>query len=413
MPQKSTPFSDELILELTQELPTPFYLYSQAEIERRLDSLQEAFAWNPGFREYFAVKALPNPAILQIVAARGGGADCASVPEIQLAQRAGLTGSALMFSSNNTQEAEFIAARDAGAIINLDALNLIPHLQRSAGIPDTISCRYSPAFEIGSANNIMGEAGQSKFGMTREQIFTAFAQLRELGVQHFGIHCMAASNSRVQEYWGLLSKELFTLAAEIKTRLGIDVEFLNFGGGIGIPYLPEQQPVDVVAAGADVRDQYQQILEPAALTPAIFIELGRYVAGPAGVLVTRALHRKSTYKEYVGVDASAVNLLRPAMYGSYHHITVAGKSNEPADHTYDVVGSLCENNDKFAIDRQLPKIDEGDIIVIHDAGAHGHSMGYNYNGKLRCAEYLQDDSGNVRMIRRAETPTDYFATLDF
>ncbi len=412
-PVKRAPFSDADVTRAVEQFPTPFYLYDEAEIRRRLQTLAAAFAWNPGFRQYFAVKALPNPAILDIVRSEGGGADCASPTEIMMAQQAGLTGDHLMFSSNNTPAEEFVAARDAGAIINLDSLNLVDYLAETAGVPETICCRYSPAYEIGSANNIMGEAGESKFGMTREQIFTAFERLRDLGAKRFGIHCMAASNSRVQEYWKLLATEVFELAVEIKDRLGIEVQFLNFGGGIGIAYRPGETEIDVIAAGGDVEDVYRQILEPAGLAPAIYTELGRYITGPAGALITRVLHRKSSYKEYVGVDASAVNLLRPAMYGSYHHLSVVGKAEEPETETYDVVGSLCENNDKFAIDRALPEVVEGDIIVIHDAGAHGFSMGYNYNGKLRSAEYLLEDDGNLRMIRRAETPEDYFATLRF
>ncbi len=316
-----------------------------------------------------------------------------------------------MFTSNYTPAAEYVHARELGAIINLDSLEMVDFLAGTAGIPETICCRYTPAYEVGASNKIMGEAGESKFGMTREQLFEAFEQLHNLGVTTFGVHCMAASNSLNQEYYPALARELFDLAVEIKDRLGIEVSFLNFAGGLGIPYRPGEEPLDMKQIGEDVRAEYESRLTPHGLAPAIYTELGRYLSGPAGALVTRVRHLKSSYKDYVGVDASASDLLRPAMYGSYHHITAVGKEDQPGK-VVDVVGSLCENNDKFAVDRELPPVTRGDLLLIHDAGAHGYSMGYNYNGKLRGGEVLLQMDGTARLIRRAETPEDYFATLN-
>lgn len=410
---KTSPFSAAQVEAVAAKFPTPFYLYDEATIRSRTTELQRAFAWNEGFREYFAVKALPNPQILSILRDLGCGADCASETELMLASRVGMSGTDLMFTSNNTPAEEFASAVELGAIINLDAANLVDYLHETVGVPETISCRYTPAHEVGAANKLIGQTGQSKFGMTREQIFESFAKLRNYGAKNFGIHCMAASNTLNQNYYRDLAIEMFDLAVEVRQRLGISVSFLNMAGGMGIPYRPEENPLDLIAAGESVRQEYEARLTPVGLKPAIFTELGRYITGPAGCLITRVLHRKASYKEYVGVDASAANLLRPAMYGAYHHITVVGKETAPTEETYDVVGSLCENNDKFAIDRPLPQVVPGDLLVIHDAGAHGYSMGYNYNGKLRCAEILLQPGGNARLIRRAETPEDYFATLIF
>ncbi|WP_350258063.1 diaminopimelate decarboxylase [Scrofimicrobium sp. R131] len=396
-------FTDQQVADVLCQYQTPFYLYDEATIRQRVRELKQAFAWNEGFREYFAVKALPNPAVLEILRQEGCGADCASGTELTLAQNMDI-----MFTSNNTPAEEFVQARELGAIINLDSLEMVDFLAQTAGIPEVICCRYAPATEVGSANQIMGEAGQSKFGMRRDQVFTAFERLRELGATRFGVHCMAASNSLNNDYYPALARELFDLAVEIRDRLGIEVEFLNFAGGLGIPYRPEDQPLDLAAIGAAVRREYETRLQ--GLKPAIFTELGRYLVGPAGALVTTVRHLKHSYKYYVGVDASATDLLRPAMYGAYHHITVVGK-DQPADHPVDVVGSLCENNDKFAIDRWLPEVEPGDVLLIHDAGAHGYSMGYNYNGKLRGGEVLLGADGQARMIRRPQSAEDYFATL--
>lgn len=407
---KIAPVSDAQVLAVAQEFPTPFYLYDEATIRDRVQQLQRAFAWNEGFREYFAVKALPNPAILGILHELGCGADCASATELMLAERVGMDH--LMFTSNNTPAEEFVAARELGAIINVDAANLVYFLAQTAGVPETVCVRYTPDHEVGASNKIIGQTGESKFGMTREQVFWSLARLRELGARKFGIHCMAASNSLNQNYYRDLAVEMFDLAVEVKERLGIEISFLNMAGGVGIPYRPEDVTLDLEMAGKSVQVEYEARLTPVGLAPAIYTELGRYITGPAGVLVTRVLHLKSSYRDYVGVDASAVNLLRPAMYGSYHHITVVGRP-AGAERVYDVVGSLCENNDKFAIGRSLPEVQEGDLLLIHDTGAHGYSMGYNYNGKLRCAEILLQVDGTARMIRRAETPEDYFATLNF
>ncbi len=411
MTEKQAPFSSEEVIVAAQKYPTPFYLYSKRMIRERVLELKEAFSWNEGFREYFAVKALPNPEILRIFRELGCGADCASDTELTLAGMAGLGGDELMFTSNNTPAAEFVRARELGAIINLDSLEMVDFLAGTAGIPDTICCRYTPAYEVGAANKIMGEAGQSKFGMTRDQLFEAFEQLRGLGAKSFGIHSMAASNSLNQDYYPALARELFDLAIQVQDRLGIEVSFLNFAGGLGIPYRPGEEALDIMAIGEAVRLEYESLLTPKGLKPAIFTELGRYLSGPAGALVTRVRHLKHSYKEYVGVDASASDLLRPAMYGAYHHISAVGKESAERK-TVDVVGSLCENNDKFAIDRELPAVSRGDLLLIHDAGAHGYSMGYNYNGKLRGGEVLLELDGTPRLIRRPESDQDYFATLN-
>ena len=391
--------------------PTPFYIYDEAGIRRCVQELYRAFSWNPGFCEYFAVKATPTPAILRLLAELGCGADCASVPELMLAERSGMTGQRIILSSNETLPQEYRAAAAVGAIINLDDLTQIEHMERAIGIPDTVCCRYNPGkFQI--TNDIMGHLYDSKFGMTKQQLLQAYAILKEKGVQHFGLHCMAASCSLENGYYPALARELFWLVREIRDTVGVTIEFVDLSGGVGIPYRPEETAVDILAVGEGVRQAYEEILTPAGISLRLCAEMGRYMTGPYGHLVTTVVGKKHIYKEYVGVDATACDLMRPAMYGAYHPVTVLGKENAPAEQTVDVVGSLCENNDKFAVDRPLPAVEEGDMLVISCAGAHGHAMGYNYNGKLRCAELLLREDGNVQCIRRAETYADYLATLD-
>ncbi len=401
--------------EITGRFPTPFHLYDEAGIRENARRLKEAFAWNPGFREYFAVKATPNPFILRILKECGCGTDCSSMTELMMSEACGFSGQDIMFSSNDTPPAEFGFANDLGAIINLDDITHIDCLEKTLGfIPKTISCRYNPGGVFRMSNGIMDNPGEAKYGMTTEQIFEAFRILRARGAERFGIHAFLASNTVTNEYYPMLAKILFELAVKLQKETGARVAFINLSGGVGIPYRPDQEPNDIFAIGEGVRRAYEEVLVPAGMGDvAIYTELGRFMLAPYGCLVTRAIHEKHTYKEYVGVDACAVNLMRPAMYGAYHHITVMGKEDSPCDHKYDIVGSLCENNDKFAIDRMLPKIETGDLLVIHDTGAHGFSMGYNYNGKLRSAELLLCADGTVKMIRRAETPKDYFATFDF
>ena len=391
--------------------PTPFYIYDEAGIRRCVQELYRAFSWNPGFCEYFAVKATPTPAILRLLAELGCGADCASVPELMMAERSGMTGHRIILSSNETLPQEYRAAAAVGAIINLDDLTQIEHMERAIGIPDTVCCRYNPGkFQI--TNDIMGHLYDSKFGMTKQQLLQAYAILKEKGVQHFGLHCMAASCSLENGYYPALARELFWLVREIRDTVGVTVEFVDLSGGVGIPYRPEETAVDILAVGEGVRQAYEEILTPAGISLRLCAEMGRYMTGPYGHLVTTVVGKKHIYKEYVGVDATACDLMRPAMYGAYHPVTVLGKENAPAEQTVDVVGSLCENNDKFAVDRPLPAVEEGDMLVISCAGAHGHAMGYNYNGKLRCAELLLREDGSVQCIRRAETYADYLATLD-
>ena len=391
--------------------PTPFYIYDEAGIRRCVQELYRAFSWNPGFCEYFAVKATPTPAILRLLAELGCGADCASVPELMMAERSGMTGHRIILSSNETLPQEYRAAAAVGAIINLDDLTQIGHMERAIGIPDTVCCRYNPGkFQI--TNDIMGHLYDSKFGMTKQQLLQAYAILKEKGVQHFGLHCMAASCSLENGYYPALARELFWLVREIRDTVGVTIEFVDLSGGVGIPYRPEETAVDILAVGEGVRQAYEEILTPAGILLRLCTEMGRYMTGPYGHLVTTVVGKKHIYKEYVGVDATACDLMRPAMYGAYHPVTVLGKENAPAEQTVDVVGSLCENNDKFAVDRPLPTVEEGDMLVISCAGAHGHAMGYNYNGKLRCAELLLKEDGSVQCIRRAETYADYLATLD-
>ncbi len=404
----------EKLEEIAKEYPTPFHLYDEKGIRENARALKEAFSWNPGFKEYFAVKATPNPFILKILQDMGCGTDCSSETELMLSKACGFTGHDIMFSSNDTPPEEFKMADELGAIINLDDFTHIACVEKVLDtFPETMSCRFNPGGLFRISNDIMDNPGDSKYGMTEEQLTEAFRILKDKGVKHFGIHAFLASNTVTNEYYPLLAKILFELAVRVKNAAGVHIAFINLSGGIGIPYRPDQEPNDIRVIGDGVRKVYEEVLVPAGMGDvAIFTELGRFMLGPYGALVTRAIHEKHTYKEYIGVDACAVNLMRPAMYGAYHHITVMGKENAPCDHKYDVTGSLCENNDKFAVDRMLPEIQMGDLLFIHDTGAHGFSMGYNYNGKLRSAEVLLREDGSTKLIRRAETPKDYFATLD-
>ena len=405
----------EKLREITKTYPTPFHLYDERGIRENAERLLKAFSWNPGFREYFAVKATPNPFVIEILQKLGCGVDCSSLTELMMAKAMGYRGEGIMFSSNDTPPEEFKLADELGAIINLDDITHIEFLEMTIGrIPETICCRYNPGGLFKISNDIMDNPGDAKYGMTTEQLFEAFRILKKKGAKRFGIHAFLASNTVTNEYYPMLARVLFEVAVKLKEETGADIQFINLSGGIGIPYRPDQEPNDIYAIGEGVRQVYEEVLVPAGLGKvALFTELGRYMLGPYGCLVTTAIHEKHTHKEYIGVDACAVNLMRPAMYGAYHHITVMGKENAPCDHKYDVTGSLCENNDKFAIDRMLPEVSIGDLLVIHDTGAHGFSMGYNYNGKLRSAELLLKEDGSVQLIRRAETPKDYFATFDF
>ena len=405
----------EQLEEIKKTYPTPFHLYDEKGIRENGERLMRAFSWNKGFREYFAVKATPNPFVIDILKKLGCGVDCSSQTELMMAKAMKYDGEKIMFSSNDTPPEEFKMAAELGAIINLDDFTHIDFLEKTIGyIPETLSCRYNPGGLFKISNDIMDNPGDAKYGMTTEQLFEAFKVLKAKGAKHFGIHAFLASNTVTNEYYPMLAKVLFEVAVKLKEETGADIKFINLSGGVGIPYRPDQEPNDIFAIGEGVRKVYEEVLVPAGMGDvALYTEMGRFMLAPYGCLVTTAIHEKHTYKEYIGVDACAVNLMRPAMYGAYHHITVMGKENEPCDHKYDVTGSLCENNDKFAIDRMLPKIDMGDILVIHDTGAHGFSMGYNYNGKLRSAELLLKEDGSVEMIRRAETPKDYFATFDF
>ena len=415
-----TPFvTKEQLEDIAAQYPTPFHIYDEVGIRANARALKAAFAWNPGYREYFAVKATPTPAILKILHEEGCGCDCSSDTELMMAERCGIVGEEIMYSSNNTPVEEFAQAARLGAIINLDDITLIDDLEQAAGgIPKKVSCRFNPGgtFTLGEDTHegfqVMDTPGDAKYGMTRAQMAEAFRILKAKGAEEFGIHAFLASNTLSNDYYPALARILFALAVELQQETGCHITFINLSGGVGIPYRPEQTGNDIAAIGEGVRRAYEEILVPAGMGDvAICTELGRFMLAPYGHLVTRATHEKHIYKEYVGVDACACNLMRPAMYGSYHHITVMGKENAPCDHMYDVVGCLCENNDKFAIDRMLPKIDKGDLLVIHDTGAHGFAMGYNYNGKLRSAELLLRRDGSVELIRRAETPDDYFATL--
>ena len=412
---KKVPFvTKEQIEEIVKTYPTPFHLYDEAGIRANAKAVKEAFAWNKGFREYFAVKATPNPFLLNILKEYDFGCDCSSLTELMMAKACGFEGKYIMFSSNDTPLEEFVYANDMGGIINLDDFTHIQCLEDTLGyIPETISCRYNPGGVFEMSNGIMDNPGDSKYGMTKEQLFEAFKVLKEKGAKHFGVHAFLASNTVTNEYYPQLAKQLFELVVELKEATGCHIAFVNLSGGVGVPYTPDQEPNDIYAIGEGVHQAFDEVLVPAGMGDvAIFAEMGRFMMAPYGCLVTQAIHEKHIYKEYIGVDACAVNLMRPAMYGSYHHITVLGKEDAPCTEIYDVVGSLCENNDKFAIDRKLPKIDKGDYLVIHDTGAHGFAMGYSYNGKLKSAELLLQEDGSVKMIRRAETPADYFATFD-
>jgi len=404
----------EMIDEITKTYPTPFHIYDEKGIRENMKALQEAFAWNKGFKEYFAVKATPNPYLIEILREYGCGCDCSSLTELMISEAMGIKGSDIMFSSNETPASEYQYADKLGGIINLDDITHIEFLENALGkLPETLSCRYNPGGVFKVSNSIMDNPGDAKYGFTTDQLFEGFRILKDKGVKNFGIHSFLASNTVSNEYYPELAKQLFILAVRLFNETGAQIKFINLSGGIGIPYLPDQEGNDIKAIGEGVRKAFEEILVPAGLGDvAIFTELGRYMMGPYGHLVTTAIHQKHTHKEYIGCDACAVNLMRPAMYGSYHHISVLGKENKEETFKYDVVGSLCENNDKFAIDRMLPEIEIGDRLVIHDTGAHGHSMGYNYNGKLKSAELLLGENGTVKLIRRAETPKDYFATFD-
>lgn len=406
--------SKEQLDEIIKKYPTPFHLYDEKGIRQTARNLYKAFSWNKGFKEYFAIKATPNPFILKILQEENCGTDCSSLIELIMSKELGFKNSNIMFSSNDTPAEEFQYARKLNAIINLDDFTHIDFLEKVASIPETICCRYNPGGEFKISTDIMDNPGQAKYGFTYDQLVEGFKKLKSKGTKYFGIHAFLASNTVTNEYYPILAKTLFETAVSLKNETGADIKFINLSGGVGIPYRPEQEPNDIIFIGQKVKEAFEQILVPAGMGDMkIFTELGRYMLASNGCLVTKAIHEKHIYKEYIGVDACAVNLMRPAMYGAYHHITVMGKENEPCDYVYDVVGSLCENNDKFAIDRKLPKIDIGDTLVIHDTGAHGFSMGYNYNGKLRSAEILLKEDGSTELIRRAETPADYFATFDF
>ena len=414
-----TPFVTKRQLDaITAQYPTPFHLYDERGLRANARALYKAFAWNPGFKEYFAVKATPTPALLKLLKEEGCGADCSSLTELMLAEKCGFRGEEIMFSSNNTLAEEYQFASRLGAVINLDDLTHVEFLEQSIGqIPETVFCRYNPGgvFTLGESEEgfqVMDTPSDAKYGMTRPQIAQAFRLLKAKGAKRFGIHAFLASNTISNEYYPELAAILFRLAVELKEETGCQIQYINLSGGIGIPYLPEQEANDIAVIGEGVRRKFEEILVPAGMGDVqLLSELGRFMTGPYGCLVTRVLHFKHIYKEYVGVDACAADLMRPAVYGAYHHITVAGKEDAPCVRQYDVTGSLCENCDKFAVDRMLPEIERGDLLVIHDTGAHGHAMGYNYNGKLRSAELLLREDGSVQLIRRAETPEDYFATV--
>lgn len=411
---KKIPFVNKEQLEnIASQYPTPFYLYDEAGIRKTARLVNQAFSWNKGFKEYFAVKATPNPTLLKILREEGCGADCSSYTELLMSDAVGFQESEIMFSSNATPAEDFQLARKLNVTINLDDITHIDFLEQVADIPETISCRYNPGGQFAIANNIMDNPGDAKYGLTRPQMTEAYKKLLAKGVKHFGMHAFLASNTVTNDYYPELARILFQVAVELKEETGAHIEFINLSGGIGIAYKPDQPENDILAIGEGVRKAYEEILVPAGMGDVkIFTELGRYMLAPHGALVARAIHEKHTHKEYIGLDACAANLMRPAIYGSYHHITVMGKEDAPCDHKYDVTGGLCENNDKFAIDRMLPEIEKGDLIFIHDAGAHGFAMGYNYNGKLRSAEILLQEDGSTKMIRRAETPADYFATFE-
>lgn len=406
----------EKIEEIAAQYPTPFHVYDEKGIRENARKLKSAFSWNKGFREFFAVKATPNPYLMEILMEEGCGFDCSSYTELMLSDRVGAKGADIMFSSNATPDEDFLLARKLNAQINLDDFTHIEILDKLCGIPDTISCRYNPGgeFKTSEKGNVMDTPKDAKYGFTHDQLIEGYKLLKEKGAKRFGMHAFLASNTLTNDYYPVLAEILFKTAVEIKEKTGISLEFINLSGGVGIAYRPGEKSNDIEIIGKGVEDVYNKILVPAGLGDlAIYTELGRFMLAPYGHLVAKAIREKHIYKEYIGLDACAANLMRPAIYGSYHHITVAGKENAPCDHMYDITGGLCENCDKFAIDRMLPKINTGDYIIIHDTGAHGFSMGYNYNGKLRSAEILLKADGSFKLIRRAETPKDYFATFDF
>jgi diaminopimelate decarboxylase len=415
MNNKTFPLTKSQLEDLSKQYPTPFYLYDEKAIRENAGRLRKAFSVFPGYKEHFAVKALPNPFILKILFQEGLGADCSSLPELLLADMAGMKNEDIMLTSNETPAGEYVKARELGAVINLDDFTHIDFLERSAGLPDLVSCRYNPG-PLKEGNAIIGKPEEAKYGFTREQLIEGYRLLKQKGVKRFGLHTMVASNELSLDYHLETGRLLFELAVEIKDKTGVILEFVNLGGGLGIPYRPEQEAVSWEALASGLKKIYDEILSPRGLSGiAVRTEYGRPITGPYGWLVSRAIHTKSIYREYIGLDACMADLMRPALYGAYHHITIPGKENAPAAGTYDVVGSLCENNDKFAVQRKLPKISvggDGDFVVIHDAGAHGRAMGFNYNGKLRCGELLLRPDGSVVRIRRAETVEDYFATLD-
>lgn len=414
MSEKIPFVTKEQLEDIASRYATPFYLYDEKGIRETARRVNKAFSWNKGFKEYFAVKATPTPDILKILHEEGCGTDCSSYTELLMADAVGFKGDEIMFSSNDTPAEDFQLARKLNATINLDDITHIDFLERVADIPDTVCCRYNPGGHFAIANNIMDNPGDAKYGMTREQLTEAYKRLMAKGVKHFGLHAFLASNTVTNDYYPELARILFKVAVELKEETGASIEFINLSGGVGIAYRPGQPQNDIMEIGEGVRRAYEEVLVPAGMgNVRLYTEMGRYMLAPYGALVSRVIHQKHIYKEYIGLDACAANLMRPAIYGAYHHITVMGKENAPCDHKYDVTGGLCENNDKFAIDRMLPEINIGDLVFIHDAGAHGFAMGYNYNGKLRSAELLLKEDGSVEMIRRAETPADYFATFDF
>lgn len=413
MAEKTFPLNKDQLQEIIKKYPTPFHIYDEQAIRQNIRNLQKAFAWAPRFREQFAVKALPNPRIIEILHEEGAGTDCSSLPELLLSDISGVKGEEIILTSNDTPANEFQKAIELGAIINLDDISHLDFLEKNAGLPKILCFRYNPG-DLVEGNDIIGKPTEAKYGLTHDQLIEGYRRAKEKGVKRFGLHTMVASNERRTEAFLLTAKLMFTLACELKEKLAIEVEFVNLGGGFGIPYRPEEEPLNLIEIGEGIHKLYQEMMLPAGLDKvAIMTESGRAITGPTGWLVSTAIHEKKTYKDYIGLDSCMANLMRPAMYGAYHHITIAGKENAPLDHTYDVTGSLCENNDKFAVDRKLPKIDIGDLVIIHDTGAHGSAMGFNYNGKLWCAELLLRTDGSVELIRRAQTIEDYFATLNY
>ncbi len=413
MAEKKIPLNREPLEALTKRFPTPFHIYDEKGIRENARRLKAAFSWNAGFKEYFAVKAAPNPFLMKVLKSEGFGSDCSSYPELLLSESVGVVGEDIIFTSNDTPAYEYAKAKELGAIINLDDLSHIQYLEDEVGLPELVCCRYNPG-PLKGGNAIIGHPEEAKYGFTREQLFEGYRILRDKGVKRFGLHTMVASNELEGSYFVETAHLLFELVGELSAELGIEFEFVNIGGGIGIPYKPEDKAVNLEEVGEGIRKLYEEWIIGKGLNPLdLRMECGRMVTGPFGYLVSRVLHKKNTYKQFVGLDACMTDLMRPALYGAYHHITVMGKENAPLDLVCDVTGSLCENNDKFAIDRAIPQVDIGDLVVIHDAGAHGHAMGFNYNAKLRSAELLLCENGEVIQIRRAETVEDYFATLDF